>query len=128
MLRLGLPLAAVVAQTGQDLRALDAHSLEFPRVQAEQGQDGRGDLRGLHRSPDDAAVLQARQGDEDRHVAILRVVAAVLGDLGLAAGVDDAVLDDAGDVGVPGIADRDAVEEPPMPRRRRPSSGRRPRR
>ena len=48
--------------------------------------------------------------DEDGHVAVLRVVPAVLGDLGLAAGVDDAVLGDAGDVGVPGIADRDAEE------------------
>ena len=111
---------------GQDLRALCPHGLEVLRVQAEQEQDGRGDLGNLDRGPDDAAVLQAGHHGEDRHVAILGGVSAVLGDLALPGGVDDTVLDDAGDVGVPGIADRDAVEGRRRSPPRRPSSARTP--
>jgi hypothetical protein len=54
--------------------------------------------------------MQARQHHQDGHVAVLPVVAAVLGDLGRAAGVDNAVLGDADDVGNPRVADRDPDE------------------
>ena len=65
-------------------------------VQAEQRQDGRRDLGRLDRSSDAGAVTDAGAGDTTSgHVAVLRVVTAVLGDLALPAGVDDAVLGDA---------------------------------
>ena len=70
---------------------LDPHRLERPRVEAEQLQDARGDLGRLDGCADLLAVPQAGQRDQDRDVAVLRVVAAVLGDLRRAAGVDDAV-------------------------------------
>ena len=41
------------------------------------------------------AVHERATADEDGNVAVLRVVAAVLGDLPLLAGVDGAVLSDA---------------------------------
>lgn len=77
---------------------------------AEQFQHGRRDLGRAHRRID-GAVPQAREYDEDRHVAVLLVAAAMLGDLTLAAGIDDAMLCDADDVGVPRIARRN-VEQP----------------
>ena len=49
--------------------------------------------------------------DQDRHVAVLQVIAAVLGDLRLAAGVDDAVLGYADDVRMAGVADRDTERQ-----------------
>ena len=36
---------------------LGLHGLQFTRVQAEQPQDGRGDLGGIDRSADGAAIL-----------------------------------------------------------------------
>jgi hypothetical protein len=55
-------------------------------------------------------VAKARQDDQDRHVAVLDVIAAVLGDLALAAGIDDAVLRDADDVRNPRVQVRDPGE------------------
>src|SRR6266851_222842 len=86
----------VAPQPGQHLGALDLHRLQVGRVEAEQLQDRRRDLRRLDRSAYPMPVLQARQHHEDRHVAILTVIAAVL--------------DDPDDVGMARIADRDADE------------------
>ena len=52
----------------------------------------------------------ALAADDERHVAVLRVVAAVLGDLPLLARVDGAVLRDADHVGHARVAERDADE------------------
>ena len=54
---------------------------------------------------------------DQRDVAILRVVASVLGDLARPARVDDAVLDDAHQVGRARITLRDAEEAGPEPHR-----------
>jgi hypothetical protein len=79
---------------------LDPDCLQVAGRKAQQHQDGRGDLGRLHRRADGPPVHQARQDDQDRHVAVLEIRAAVLGDLAFPAGVDDAVLDDADNVGM----------------------------
>ena len=83
---------------------LDPHGLKGAGVKAEQRQDRRGDLSRPDRSVDHPAVPRAGRHHQDRHIAVLLAGAAVLGYLGLSAGVDDAMLGDAEDVGVPGIA------------------------
>src|SRR6266446_10405931 len=98
------------AEAGQGAGVLDPDRLQGPRVQVQQLEYRRGDLGGLDRLAVDADVPLAGYHDENRHVAVLPVVVAVLGDLALAAGVDDAVLGDAEDVGVPGIARWDIKE------------------
>ncbi|WP_207634471.1 hypothetical protein, partial [Candidatus Frankia alpina] len=50
----------------------------------------------------------AAPDDDERDVAVLRVGAAVLGNLALAASVDHAVRDDADDVGMADVTRRDA--------------------
>src|SRR5271165_7341610 len=51
---------------------------------------------------------QTRDDYQDRHVAILEAGTAVFSDLALAAGVDDPVLNDPEDVGMPGVTVRHA--------------------
>ncbi len=60
---------------------LDLDRVEVVRVQAKQSEDGRSDLGGLDHGVDDVAALNVSAGDEDRDVAVLRIVTAVLGDL-----------------------------------------------
>src|SRR5215470_2075064 len=96
------------AETWQDRGVLDSNRLQFARVQSEQVEYGRRDLRGLHRSADDPPAAQAREHDQDRDVPVLTVGPAVLGNLSLPAGVYHAVLNDPEDVWMPGIADRHA--------------------
>jgi len=86
---------------------LDLHGLEVVRVEPEQGEDGGRDLGGFDVLTAAAVVPDRVAGDDQRDVAGLRVRAAVFGDLAGAAGVDDADLGDAEQVGDPGIAGLD---------------------
>ena len=88
-------------------RVFDLHRLQVVGVQAEQGQDGGCDLGGLDLLRAGPVVADRVAGDDQRDVAGLRVRAAVFGDLAGAAGVDDADLGDAEQVGDPGIAGLD---------------------
>ena len=82
------PGAGLVQQPGQHLGMLDLHSLQIMRVQPEQRQDRRRDLRRLDRLAVRAVLHRSRRVDEDRNATVGGVVAAVLGDLA-AGGVDD---------------------------------------
>ena len=57
-------------------------------------QDCRRDLRSLHLAGIDRGRHRPRRIDEQRHVAVIRIVAAVLGDLAVPAGIHDADLND----------------------------------
>ena len=73
--------------------------------QPEQVEDRRRDLRRLDPRVVHARLRRSRRVDDDRHVAVGRVGAAVLGDLA-AAGVHHTDLDHTPHVRVPRIADR----------------------
>ena len=60
---------------------LDTDRLELVGIKAEQLQDGRSYLRGLHRRRDSRAARRPGPYDQDGDVAVLEVIAAVLGDL-----------------------------------------------
>ena len=77
---------------------------EMIDVIAAELQDGRGDLGGFHWLGDSRAAGRAGPHQQDGNVAVLLMVAAVLGDLGLFAGVNHSVLRDANYVGHPRIA------------------------
>src|SRR3984957_7617038 len=94
----------------QGLRALDTDRLKLVWVEAEQHQDGRGYLRGLHWRRDGRAARRSGPGEQDGDVPVLEVITAVLGDLFLAAGVDDPVLRNSNHIGYPWIAEIDADE------------------
>jgi hypothetical protein len=55
-------------------------------------------------------VVDSGAGDEERHVAVLGAVAAVLGDVAGLAGVDDPVLDEADQVRYARVVDGGADE------------------
>src|SRR5690242_13613455 len=88
--------------------AFDLDRFEGIRVKAEQAQDRWCDLRRLDRLRADGGSLDRAAGDDQRHLAVLRVGAAVLGDLALLAGVDDPVLADPEEIGDARVADRGA--------------------
>lgn len=64
----------------QTLRALDLHRLQFVRLEAQLAEDGRRNLVGVDAFVHDASV-DACSPHHNRHVAIFRTEAAVLGDL-----------------------------------------------
>jgi hypothetical protein len=77
--------------------------LECVGVEAEQTQDRLCDPCRLDAIINHARTNEAGGVDDDRHVPVLDVRSAVLGDLALSAGEHDAVLDDAPHVGMPRI-------------------------
>src|SRR5262249_43824716 len=108
---------------GECLGVFDLYGFELVGVEAEELQDCWRDLGGL-----DGRVIEAAlagfafafavavvagdwaAADDEWYRAVLGVVASVLGDLALLAGVDDAVLGDADHVGDAGVAARNADE------------------
>src|SRR5271165_918635 len=96
-----------LAQLGQELGVLGHDGLEVARVEAEHGQDRRGDLGGVHlvgHGGATGAVDQVGALDHEHgHMGVVRREPAVLGHLGAARAVDGARegLDD--DVGRPGV-------------------------
>src|ERR1700730_4620483 len=105
-------LEGLVSDAGleEGLRSFDTDRLELVGVKPEQLQDCWGDLRRLYRRRDGRAAKRAAPFHQDGDVPILQVITAVLGDLGLVAGVDDPVLGDSDHVGYPRIAHIDADE------------------
>jgi hypothetical protein len=71
------------------LRVLDLDRLQSVGVEAEQRQDGRSDLRGFNAVVVDAFEADGLARDHQRDADVLGVRAAVLGDLPMAARVDD---------------------------------------
>ena len=67
-------------------------------------------LRGLHWCRDSRAARRSGPGEQDGDVPVLEVITAVLGDLFLAAGLDDPVLRNADHIGHSLIAEIDADE------------------
>src|ERR1700730_17610652 len=94
----------------EGLCALDTDRPELVRVKTEQLQDCWGDLRRLYGRRDGRAASRSAPFHQDRDVPVLEVITAVLGDLGLVAGVDNPVLGDSDHVGYSGIAHIDAHE------------------
>ncbi len=95
------------SDVGQGRRAFGLHRVQQRRIQLQGGEDGRRDLRG-----DDWRGLHAagpgRQRDDQRDVAVVRRVAAVVGVLLLAGAVEDAGVgqdDDVGRASARGIAE-----------------------
>src|SRR4051794_14285379 len=88
--------ASSPGRAGQDGRSLGADGPQLPRVKTEQAEDRGGDLRRLHGRAD-RALRDSAAADDQRDVPVLRVEAAVLGDLLRAAGEDHAVLREADD-------------------------------
>ena len=76
----------------EGLRSLYLDRPELVGVKTEQLQDCWGDLRRLYRRRDGRAASRSAPFHQDRDVPVLEVITAVLGDLGLVAGVDDPVL------------------------------------
>src|SRR4051812_47022699 len=95
--------AVFSVERGQDGGVLSAYGLQLSWVQAKQAQDGRRDLGGQNWAVDDFALVNAGPADEDRDTAICRRVAAMLGDLALAAGVHHARLGEPDDIRNPGV-------------------------
>src|SRR5262249_9125458 len=98
-----------LAQTGKDLGPLLLDGLERAWLESEQLQDRRRDLGRLDPLIRGVVVDGSGCVDEDRHVAVAWIVAAVLGDL-RAAGVDDTDLNAAEHVGVARIRVGNAEE------------------
>jgi hypothetical protein len=60
---------------------LDLDGLELIRVETEELEDGRGDLRRLDPTVDDLAAVNRSASHDNRHIPVLGIVPAVLGDL-----------------------------------------------
>ncbi len=109
---------------GEHRGVVDPDARERLRVEPQQPEDRRRDLRRGDVRPDDTA-LHARAGHDERHVPVRRGVAAVLRDLADLARVDDAVLRDPDQVGrvrvtrlrVDEAVRRRAGQHPGQPRR-----------
>src|ERR1700752_3241995 len=89
--------------------ALSLDRLQAVRIEAEQLEDGRRDLRGLDRSVVEASGVNRAATHQDRHVAVVRIVAAVLRNL-RSAGVDGSDLGDADHVRHAAVTEWDADE------------------
>jgi hypothetical protein len=94
----------------EGLRALYLHCLELLRPKTEQLQNGRGDLRRLYGRGDIQPARRSWPCQQDGNVSILGVIASMLGDLALVAGVDHPVLSYTDDVRYSGITLRDPDE------------------
>ena len=108
----------------QNLGPFDPDRSELGRSKTEQTQDRRGDLEGLDRLAVDPGGGDTGRVDDQRHVQVLRISATVLGDLLRLTGVNDAVLYDSPDVGVPRVVERSTEVLGGTLRRRRPWSDR----
>ena len=114
----------IVARGPAAFRSLRSHRLKGARVQTEELRMVGAICVVSTAWVSTACRATAAAGDDQRHVAVLRVGPAVLGDLRLLAGVDDAGLGDAEQVRHPRVTGRGAEVFARPLRRRRPSSAR----
>ena len=111
------------ADAREHRRSFLAYGLEVARIEAEKPQDRRRDRRRLDERGPLPRRHRGRREHDYRHVAVLGVGAAVLGDLARAAGIHDAVLNDAPDVGMTWVADGHPEVASGRAHRRRPGAG-----